>query len=315
MPLNRSLLYFPPGKRIGHFFYLCKVNQSRENNMILIADSGSTSTTWCLITDESSNIDICETAGINPFLQSSAEISETLRNEFTLLKGPFEAIHFYGAGCANPEKNDKVRRSMHEYFDSENIFVDSDLMAAARSLCGTGPGIAAILGTGSNSCFYDGNQIIKHVSPLGYILGDEGSGTVLGKKLLSDILKNQLPEEICRRFYNKYNLEPSEILDRIYRKPFPNRFMAQFTHFIAANTDHPSIHKLVKDSFSEFFIRNIRQLPEAGRLPVNVTGSIGFHFRNILAEAADETGFKTGLISKAPMDGLLEYHRRKTTQS
>jgi glucosamine kinase len=278
--------------------------------MILIADSGSTKTTWCII-DGNNDVEKCITAGINPFLQSEKGIAVTLKNEFSLGKGPFREIYFYGAGCANPEKNDKVRRPLGSFFGEAQIFVGSDLMAAARSLCGRNPGIAAILGTGSNSCFYDGTEIKKHVSPLGYILGDEGSGTVLGRKLLSDILKNQLPAEICTKFYDEYKYSPAEILDKVYRQPFPNRFMAQFTHFLAGNIAHPAIIKLVKQSFTEFFNRNIRQFPEAATMPVNVTGSIGWFFRDILNEAASDSGFRTGIITRDPMEGLLDYHRKQ----
>ena len=278
--------------------------------MILVADSGSTKTTWCIIEKADGNIETCQTSGINPFLQSQEEISGTLSSEFILTMGPFDALYFYGAGCANPEKNEKVRRPLKEFFKADNVYVDSDLMAAARSLCGDKPGIAAILGTGSNSCYYNGTQISRHVPPLGYILGDEGSGTVLGRKLLSDVLKNQLPGKICRAFFDKYDMQPAEILDRVYRQPFPNRFMAQFTHFIAGHIEHPSMYKLVKESFSEFLNRNIRQFPEAARLPVNVTGSIGWHFRDILKDAAHSAGFTTGVITRAPMEGLLEYHKK-----
>ncbi len=277
--------------------------------MILIADSGSTKTTWCIIRDKENNIETCETGGINPFLQTSEEISRVLMQEFCIKTGPYAAVFFYGAGCANPEKNEKVRKSLSSFFNSEDVLVDSDLMAAARSLCANRPGIVAILGTGSNSCYYDGMKISRHVPPLGYILGDEGSGTVLGRKLLSDILKNQLPEKIREEFFKKYKLQPAEILDHVYRKPFPNRFMANFTHFLAERIDHPSIYNLVKESFSEFFNRNIRQFPEAANLPVNVTGSIGWNFMDTLTEAAYETGFRTGFITKDPMEGLLQYHK------
>ncbi len=278
--------------------------------MVLVADSGSTKTTWCIIKRDLKIFETCQTSGINPFLQSPGDISGTLRTEFSLSRGPFDAIYFYGAGCANPEKNEKVSKPLRELFATDNIFVFSDLMAAARSLCGDNPGIAAILGTGSNSCYYDGKDICKHVPPLGYILGDEGSGTVLGRKLLSDILKNQLPDKLCRAFFNKYKISPEEILDRIYRQPFPNRFMAQFTHFIAVHIENKSLYKLVKESFSEFLNRNVRQFPEAAHLPLNFTGSIGWYFRNVLEDAVVSSGFTTGVITREPMEGLLEYHKK-----
>ncbi len=282
-------------------------------NMILVADSGSTKTTWCISGGPDTEEMCCTTAGINPFLQSPDEISQTLEAEFTLQRGPYSAIFFYGAGCANPQKNEEVRRPLGHFFQAERIYVESDLMAAARSLCGNRPGIAAIMGTGSNSCYYNGSKIVRHVSPLGYILGDEGSGTVLGRKLLSDVLKNQLPEQVREDFYKKYRLEPAEILEHVYRKPFPNRFMARFTHFLAEHTGNPAVYRLISESFSEFFNRNIRQYPEAETMPVNVTGSIGWHFKDILVRSADEAGFSTGIITRAPMEGLLNYHNENKT--
>ncbi|TVR74815.1 MAG: ATPase [Marinilabiliales bacterium] len=281
--------------------------------MILVADSGSTKTTWCITVETDTEEMCCTTAGINPFLQSPGEISQTLEAEFTLQRGPYSAIFFYGAGCANPQKNEEVRRPLDQFFQADAIHVDSDLMAAARSLCGSRPGIAAIMGTGSNSCYYDGSRIARHVSPLGYILGDEGSGTVLGRKLLSDVLKNQLPEQVREAFYKKYRLGPAEILENVYRKPFPNRFMARFTHFLAEHKEDPAVYRLIIESFTEFFNRNIRQYPEAETMAVNVTGSIGWHFRDILARAAGEAGFSTGIITREPMEGLLDYHKGNKT--
>jgi glucosamine kinase len=278
--------------------------------MILLADSGSTKTTWCIINPDGTSGDGCRTSGTNPFLQTETEIYECLQREFKM-QGQFDAVHFYGAGCANPEKNEKVRRPLSIYFSTENVFVESDLMAAARSLCGNSPGIAAILGTGSNSCYYDGSVIVKHVPPLGYILGDEGSGSVLGRKLLSDILKNRLPADITNSFFEKYRLDSASILDHVYRQPFPNRFMAGFTRFIAENTGHQKIYELVKSSFAEFFNRNISQYPEASLLPVNFTGSIGWHFSEILKAAAEETGFTTGIITESPVGGLIEFHKKQ----
>jgi glucosamine kinase len=278
------------------------------NRKLLVAESGSTKTSWFIIQGEGDSAGSCRTSGINPFLQSEEEISGMLQKEFTLSRGYYSKVYFYGAGCGNPEKVGKIKRLLEYFFKAGEILVDSDLMAAARSLCGSKPGIAAIIGTGSNCCYYDGVQINRHVPPLGYILGDEGSGAVLGRKLLADILKNRLPGNIITDFFLKYKTDQAEILDNIYRKPFPNRYMAEFTHFIADNIDDPSIHSMVKESFADFFVRNISQLPESSWLPVNLTGSIAWHFRSILTQAALETGFSTGIITGSPADGLLEYH-------
>jgi glucosamine kinase len=278
--------------------------------MLLIADSGSTKTRWCIISGKTISRQ-CITPGINPFLQTDSEISQMLQQEFAVKKEYFDAVYFYGSGCTDHEKKLKVKKALEKVIDAAAIMVESDLMAAARSLCGNRPGIAAIIGTGSNSCYYDGLHIKKHVAPLGYILGDEGSGTAMGKKLLADILKNQLPGDIIDEFFKKYRFTPAEILDKIYLNPFPNRFMAGFCVFLAENIDHPAIHTLVKSRFTGFFVRNISQYPESGRMPVNVTGSVGWHFRKILNEAAVENGFRLGIVTESPMDGLLEYHKNQ----
>ncbi len=278
--------------------------------MILIADSGSTKTLWCLVKGSDDTFESCTTQGINPWLQNENDITEKLVKEFTLSTGRLDAVYFYGAGCANPEKNDQVRRPLKYFFNVKDIFIYSDIMAAARALCVDKPGIAAILGTGSNSCHYDGSRIISQVSPLGFILGDEGSGAALGRRLISDVLKKQLPENICNLFFDRYRLKPDDIMDNVYHKPFPNRFMAKFAPFLSENINHPSIYQLVNNCFKEFFKRNIEQYPESAHLPVNATGSIAWHFRSILKESAAEKGFRMEVITRSPMDGLVKFHQK-----
>ena len=198
--------------------------------MILIADSGSTKTDWCI----GSSFTI-QTKGINPFHQSEEVIQQILTNEL-LPQMPEEvlidAIYFYGAGCT-PEKSPIIQRTLSHCFPQCTIEVNSDLLGAARALCGKSPGIACILGTGSNSCFYDGQQITSNVSPLGYILGDEGSGAVLGKRLVGDCLKKQLPEHICHSFLDTFGLTPAQIIEKVYRQPQANRFLASLTPFLS----------------------------------------------------------------------------------
>jgi glucosamine kinase len=277
--------------------------------MKLIADSGSTNTSWHLFADSGIVETDCKTSGINPFFQHSSEIVKTLQEEFTLSANPISSVCFYGAGAANEVKKNELHNALQEYFGINEIFIASDLLAAAHSLCGKEPGIAAILGTGSNSCYYDGEKIVHNVSPLGYVLGDEGSDAVLGRKLLADVLKNQLPQSLIKLFFKTYPLTPAEIIENIYRKPFPNRFMANFTRFLASNIQEPFLHELVLKSFKQFFIRNISQYDKASELPVHFTGSIAWNFRDILSEAAQSTGFLIGTISCNPMDGLISYHK------
>jgi N-acetylglucosamine kinase-like BadF-type ATPase len=250
----------------------------------------------------------CQTSGLNPFYQTGEEIIDILKKEFTLQMPALSALFFYGAGCANAEKNEIVRAALHQLWSPDQISVDSDLMCAAHSLCGHSEGIAAILGTGSNSCYYDGQSIVNHVPPLGFILGDEGSGGVIGKKFVSDVLKKQLPASVCQQFFDAYGLTTAEILDRVYRQPFPNRFMARFTRFIYDHLEEESLYNLVKSSFVEFFERNVSQYKAASRLPVNFTGSIAWYFKPVLEDAAGSQGFSVGKVTKDPIEGLIDYH-------
>lgn len=278
------------------------------HTMILIADSGSTKTAWSLIKAVDEPVKTCNTSGINPMYQDEDSIYGMLHKEFTLNIPDRIALYFYGAGCINHAVNQIVYQALVRFFKPYTIAVDSDIMAAARSLCGNNPGIACILGTGSNSCYYDGQFIARQVSPLGYILGDEGSGAVIGRKFIADLLKHQLPVQVSERFFSTFQLAPHEILEQVYKKPFPNRFLAQFTHFIHANLQDDALHNLVRKSFDEFFSRNIRQYPEAQHTPVHFTGSIALHFKSLLSESARDQGFSIGTITGNPMEGLINYH-------
>jgi glucosamine kinase len=277
--------------------------------MKIIVDSGSTKANWYLADPVPGTPAHCQTSGINPFYQSSSEIVKTLEAEFSLDKSAVTSVVYYGAGVANELKRQELMVALQSFFHATEIRVESDLLAAAHALCGHQEGIAAILGTGSNSCYYDGKTIVQNVSPLGFILGDEGSGAVLGKKLLSDVLKNQMPQNIIRLFHETYNLSAGEILESVYRKPYPNRFLAGFTRFLSAHIQEEAIYNLVYNSFIEFFIRNIKQYPHYGNLQVHCTGSIAFHFSEVLKDAASTTGHTIGKIVQDPMEGLLEYHR------
>jgi glucosamine kinase len=276
--------------------------------MILIADSGSTKTTWCLTDTETKTREFILTSGINPYYQNENEITEKLKNEFAAEKTDIEAIYFYGAGCTSPSVNQVVAKPLYDFFKTEVVQVNSDMMAAARSLCGNKAGIACILGTGSNSCFYDGKGIANQVSPLGFILGDEGSGAFLGKTLLSDILKKQLPEKIISLFFGEYPISPAEIMENIYRKPFPNRYAAQFSRFLYTHVDETEIRNLVMNAFHAFFTRNVLQYSEVYQYHVHFSGSIAWYFQELLKEMADSLGLKTGKIVQDPIEGLVEFH-------
>ena len=184
----------------------------------------------------------------------------------------------------------------------------TDLLAAARALCGHQPGIACILGTGSNSCYYDGEKIVDNVSPLGYILGDEGSGAVLGKLLVGDVLKKQLPEELCEKFLKQYELDRLIIIQKVYKQPGANRFLASVTPFLIQNIEEPAIHRLVLNSFKSFFVRNIANYDNYKNLPVNFIGSIAHYYQDVLREAAVAVDCHIGTIIKSPMEGLIAFH-------
>lgn len=275
--------------------------------MHLIADSGSTKTNWCLIDAKSVILEIF-TAGINPFYQDEVAISNEIEKELVpkIKSYKINAITFYGAGCSFPEKKAVVGNALGKHFPDITIEVQSDLLGAARSLFGRNEGIACILGTGSNSCYYDGKTIVENVSPLGFILGDEGSGAVLSKTLVADCLKKQLPEQLCSQLMNKYELTPAAILENVYKKPFPNRYLAQFTPFISANIHEPSIQAIVYNGFTSFFKRNISQYPNDKE--IGFVGSVAHHLSKVLQQVASDNNYKIAVIVQNPMNGLVLYH-------
>ncbi len=276
--------------------------------MILIADSGSTKTEWREVTDGVAGRSYIS-SGINPFFVTGEEIVSLLRKEIPEMEGSTASrIFFYGTGVSSPAKAEIVRGAMVSFFGTGELFIGSDLLGAARSLCQTDPGIACIIGTGSNSCYYDGKAIVSNVSPLGYILGDEGGGAVLGRKLVSGVLKKQLPGIVIENFFKAYPYTPAGILDNVYNMPFPNRFLGQFTRFIADNIHVPELQAIITSSFDEFMIRNVLQYPEARKFPVHFTGSIAYHFRPFLEELLTKYRLQSGLFTLTPMENLVRYH-------
>ena len=278
--------------------------------MILIADSGSTKTDWCLV-EHGEVLQQIFTKGTNPFFQSEEEISnEIAANLLPQLKtAETDAVYFYGAGCAFPDKIETVRRAILRHLQVKGeVEVSTDMLAAARGLCGHRAGIACIMGTGSNSCYYDGEKIVQNVSPLGFILGDEGSGACLGKLLVGDILKNQMTPELKEKFLSQFNLTAADIIDRVYRKPFPNRFLASLSPFLAQNLNEPCIHSLVLNSFKSFLKRNVMQYDYQNH-EVHFIGSVAYYYKDVLAQATVEMGIRLGTILKSPMEGLIAYHR------
>ena len=267
--------------------------------MFIIADSGSTKCDWAIVGAE---LQIVETEGINPYFCDSLQIEKILKKSLLpKIKGAkVDEVFFYGAGC-RAEKCDVVKSALQTLFPAAKVEVESDLLGAARALFGKNAGIACILGTGSNSCFYDGKEIKDNVPSLGFILGDEGSGAVLGRKFLNDLLKNQMTENLKKKFFQKYKLTISEIIEKTYRQPFPNRFLAQFMPFLKQHIGEPKIYNLVFDDFDDFFQRNIMQYLDYEEHKVSFCGSVAYHFADVLAVAALERNLNFGEIIQNPI--------------
>ncbi len=276
--------------------------------MILLADSGSTKTDWLVTGARTSTF---QSAGINPFYQTKEVIADTLRREvLPKVKGTIRQIFFYGAGCADEVTSLPVKEALAAVFESaERIEVQSDLLAAARALCGRQAGIACILGTGSNNCQYDGHQIANNIGSLGFWLGDEGSGGYLGKQLVVRYLHNELPKELHQAFRESYpEVSRLMVLERSYKQPFPNRFFATFAPFLSQHLSDPYVHLVVKNAFGTFLDMYVCKHTDARILPVHFTGSVAFYFQDILGQLLDEKGLRLGSIQKSPMSGLLRFH-------
>lgn len=281
--------------------------------MKLIVDSGSTKTDWCFA--ESSDVYVLvHTDGINPVVQSYDEILSVVQEQMlprakhqSLDLASLEEVYFYGAGCT-PELLSVVENALRVAVgEKPSVYVDSDLLAAARALCGTDSGIACILGTGSNSCYYDGEEIKEHTPALGYILGDEGSGAVLGRNFINGILKGTLSQNLRDEFLEEYQTSQADIIDKVYHSATPNRFLASLSKFILSHIDDDCLETLVVRNFENFIISNIRNYSEAKPV-INAVGSVAFLYRKQLEQAAMSQGYELGKILKSPLEGLLDYH-------
>ena len=282
--------------------------------MKLIADSGSTKTAWKLIgnTGEVKNI---KTLGINPFFRSEEDIFEELKKLLFSETGTnIQQIYFYGAGIVNAEKGDIIRRALSRIYTYATIETYSDVLGAARALFCNQPGIACILGTGSNVCLYDGEKITRGISPLGFILGDEGSGAVMGRKLLGDYFKEVMPGYLRDEFTKRFNLTRDEALNRVYRTEKPNQFLAQFVPFLSEFGSSAYSQKFVQQNFMDFFERNVSKIPEYRNYEIGFAGSVAWYFSQILNNTASYFGFEKTIIIKDPIDGLAKYHGEDNRQ-
>lgn len=276
--------------------------------MILVADSGSTKTSWC-VSDSDNTKKFYSTNGINPFFRTTEDIVAELRKELVpKLKREITAVYFYGAGVVNDEKAGVIKNALSQLFPGATLEVESDLLASAHATLGEKSGIACILGTGSNSCLYDGNKITAHVPPLGFILGDEGSGAYLGRKLVGDYLKKIMPAELSGKFQQKFPLQYHEFLNSVYKEEKPNRFLAGFVPFLKENIENEYCDKIVRSAFDDFITRNVAQYEGYQQLSVCFVGSVAFHFQEQLLKVLVEKNITPGTIIKEPLLNLLHYH-------
>ncbi|MDE5772895.1 MAG: ATPase [Muribaculaceae bacterium] len=281
------------------------------NNKIIV-DAGSSKVEWTLLSNDGKVLQRMTSDGVNALMISSAEATRHFSDIRDAL-GQSESVsevHYYGAGCATSVVCDKIHQVLSGVWQAGIINVSSDLLGAARSLFGHEEGIACILGTGSNSCLYDGKEIIKNVPSLGYILGDEGSGSSLGRRLIADAFKGHLPSAIKDSFISRYKVSLPDILDNVYRSPKPNKYMASLVPFLSEHLWNPYIYSLVLEEFTNFVKRNIAMYPGAHSLPIAFTGSIAYYFEEILTDALERQGYKVSKVTRTPMEGLIAFHSK-----
>ena len=277
---------------------------------ILIADSGSTKCEWCLLQDGKKKT--VNTQGISPYFLDAKGIAEIIARELVpaLKKARVDEVYFYGTGCKDPANRRLVQRVIRGVFPGASVEVTHDLMGAAVALCGDSRGIACILGTGSNSCYFSGKRIVKNSPGLGYILGDEGSGTYLGKKVIQYYLYNTFDEELRYKFDKKYSIDDSGILENVYKRPLPNRYLASFSMFLAENRGHYMIENIIEDGLNDFFFTHLCKYGESWSSPIHFVGGVAYGFKDKIIELCDTYQFELGRIMQKPMDGLVNYHRK-----
>ncbi len=275
--------------------------------MIVIADSGSSKTDWLFMSSEKEYI--ISTHGINPFFQQTDEIFATLSSTFTNdQKKEVSEVYFYGAGCIKDKTDQVVSEALKRVFPKALIAVEDDILGASRALLGKSSGIACILGTGTNSCLYNGSEIVDKVPTLGFILGDEGSGAYLGKLLINDYFKRAVPETLKQKMESELHLELTDVLNSVYREEYPSRYLAKFSEFISKNKNQNYVQNLIKRSFTDFFFRNIERYNDYQNYTVNFVGSIAYYYSDLLKEVAFNRKIKIGNIIDKPINRLKKFH-------
>ncbi|MGN6342637.1 MAG: BadF/BadG/BcrA/BcrD ATPase family protein [Ginsengibacter sp.] len=277
----------------------------------LIADSGSTKTEWCLIKNKTKTS--FTTQGMSPYFVNETQAEQILSNEVipTLKRNKIDEVFFYGTGCKNPANIQMFRKVFKKMFAGATITVDNDLSGAAKGLCGDEKGIACILGTGSNSCFYNGKKIVKNSPGLGFILGDEGSGAYLGKKVIQHYLYRIFDTELMEKFDAAYQTTDNEILESVYKKPLPNRYLASFVGFLVKNRGHYMIENIIEDGINDFFFTHVTRYQESAKFPIHFTGGIAYGFREVVEQLCVNYNLQPGNFLRTPMEGLIKYHQKK----
>lgn len=277
---------------------------------LLLVESGSTKTDWCFIQKGKKNT-FFKTAGINPNLQKSEDIVSILDNELKWNKKIQPgAVIYYGAGTGNEIKRKELKHILTKYFATKNVDVNTDLMAAAKALCGNTAGIVCILGTGSNSCYYNGKTIKDRKPSLGYIAGDEGSGNYMGKRVLQYYAYNTFDTELTLSFEQHFGNDINKIIYQLYHEPFPNRYLAGFTRVLMENRGHFMVENIVEDCLNDFFHSHILKYRQSWKLPINFTGTIAYRFRDVIEYLCDQYELEYGRILQSPIESLVQYHKK-----
>jgi len=275
--------------------------------MILIADSGSTKTQWCIV-DHKSVSTRFETIGLNPFFVDTNVVIDTIKRKISTYKDSIKSVYFYGAGCSGPVTNEIIYNGISRVLPKAEIKIYSDILGAAHALFGNDEGIAVILGTGQSTCHYKNEEILFRLPSTGFILGDEGSGANLGLRLLKAYIHHELPEKISKKLSDKYQMNLDAIKKEVYTGQFPNRYFASFAPFVYENRSIPEIKKIIEDSFNDLFNKYILKYPEIEKLKIGFVGSVAFYFKDFLTNIAAEKKLKIHHIIQSPIDVLIKYH-------
>ena len=278
---------------------------------ILIAESGSTKTDWCLLKKGKKPV-YFKTSGINPYLQNGQEIMDMLAAELPWDKAVYapELISYYGAGAGSKQKQQEIKKVLQKYFNVKNVEVEGDLLAAARSLCGNKKGIVCILGTGSNACYYNGKKIAEQKPSLGYLVGDEGSGNHMGKRVLQYYAYGTFDTELRMAFEQHFGKDLNSILSSLYSEPFPNRHLASFVLLLKENRGHFMVENIIEDCLNDFFHHHILKYRQSWNMPLYFTGAVAYEFQDVILNLCHQYELDLGKIEPSPIEGLLKYYKK-----